>query len=113
MTFALERPDDQRLVAHLREGNDITEVVGWNPEKAAASLLAAIDGAAAEGYSETYWFEPTGHYWWLLKRDDARLEIAVLWSRSSAVGWQHVFRATDEFDYVADLVRAECARLGL
>ncbi len=113
MTFALERPDPHRLVARLREGDVATEVTGWNPGNAAASLLAAIDGAAAEGYAEAYWFEPTGQYWWLLKRVDERLDIAVLWSRSSAVGWQHVFRAADEFDYLANLVRAECARVGL
>jgi hypothetical protein len=112
VTFALERPDNQRLVAHLREGDVTTEVVGWRPELAAAGLLAALDGAETEGYAETYWFEPTGRYWWLLKREAERLDIAVLWSRSSAVGWQHVFRAADEFTYLADLVRAECRRLG-
>jgi hypothetical protein len=43
---------------------------------------------------------------------DERLEVAVLWSRSSAVGWQHVFRATDEITYVSELVRTGLARVG-
>jgi hypothetical protein len=113
VTFRLERPDAHRLVAHLRDGDVTTEVTGWRPEQAAAHLLAALDGALAEGYAEAFWFEPTGQYWWLLKRVDRSLDIAVLWSRSSAVGWQHVFRAADEFTYLSNLVRAECARVGL
>ncbi len=83
------------------------------PNRPRPQLLAALDGAAADGYAEAFWFEPTGQYWWMLKRVDQSLDIAVLWSRSSAVGWQHVFRAADEFKYLSDLVRAECARLQL
>jgi hypothetical protein len=113
VTLTLERPDAQRLVAHLREGDVMTEVTGWNPERSAAHLLAALDAVETEGYGECFWPEPTGQYWWMLKREDRRLEVAVLWSRSSAVGWQHTFRATDEVGYVADLVRAELLRHGL
>lgn len=113
MTFSLERPDPHRLVARLREGDVIAEVTGWQPANAAAHLLATLDAVEAEGYGECFWLEPTGHYWWMLKRENARLEVVVLWSRSSAVGWQHVFRAADEIGYLSDLIRAELARLGL
>lgn len=113
MTFTLEQPDSHRLVAHLREGEVTTEVTGWRPAQAAEHLLGALNGAETEGYAEAYWFEPTGQYWWMLKREEDRLDVAVLWSRSSAVGWQHVFRAADEFGYLAGLMRAEFARVGL
>ena len=113
MTVTFERPDPSRLVAHLREGDVKTEVTGWNPEEAAFNLLAALDAAGHDGHGECFWPEPTGHYWWLFSRVDERLEVAVLWSRSSAVGWQHTFRATDGFDYVRDLVREKLWDLSL
>ena len=105
--------DGPRLKAKLVEGKDEAEVIGWNATNAAAHLEGALDDAELEGYGECFWPEPTGHYWWMFRRDDQRLEVVVLWSRSSAVGWQHVFRATDAFDYVRDLVQRELSRSGL
>lgn len=113
MILSLDRPDTHRLIAHLREGEVNTEVVGWNPSQAASHLRTALDVVQAEGYAEFFWPEPTGHYWWMLKREDTRLEVVVLWSRSSAVGWQHVFRAADEFGYLRDLFESELTRVGL
>jgi len=113
VTFSLERPDTRRLVARLREGDVIAEVIGWQPAQAAANLLATLEAVEAEGYGECFWLEPTGHYWWMLKREDERLEVVVLWSRSSAIGWQHVFRAADEIGYISNLIRTELERHGL
>ena len=113
MTLDLEKPDAQRLIAHLREGKETAEVIGWQPALAAASLRAALASAESEGYGECFWLEPTGHFWWMLKREAERLDIAVLWSRSSAVGWQHLFRAADEISYVRDRINTELARLEL
>jgi hypothetical protein len=110
MHIVFERPDSQRLVAKLREGDTITDITGWRPEQAAADLLAALDAAESEGYGECFWPEPTGQYWWILKREDRRLEVVVLYSRGGAMGWQHVFRAVDEVDYLQDLVRTELDR---
>ena len=104
MHFVLERPDARRLIAHLREGSEEVEVIGWNQGWCTDQLLAALDAAVVDGYGECFWPEPTGQFWWMLKRVDDRLEVAVLWSRSSAVGWQHIFRATDSFSYVQDLI---------
>jgi hypothetical protein len=107
MTIVVERPDSQRLVARLREGDVETEVTGWQPDQAAARLIAALDAAATDGYGECFWLEPTGHYWWMFKVEDRSVEVVVLWSRSSAVGWQHVFRASDEIGYVRDMINHE------
>ena len=103
--------DGPRLKARLVEGKDEAEVIGWGSTSAAAHLEAALDDAEIHGYGECFWQEPTGHFWWMFRRDDARLEVAVLWSRSSAVGWQHVFRAADEVGYFRERVRQELARL--
>jgi hypothetical protein len=113
MHLDLDRPDPQRLVAKLRDGLTTTEVTGWRPAKAAADLVAALVAAKEDGYGECFWPEPTGQFWWILKREDRTLEVVILYSRGGAMGWQHVFRATDEVDYICDLVQAEVARVGL
>ena len=106
MRVHFDQEQGVRLTAYLREGDVTTEVVGWNPARCAEHLIAALEGAIGpDSYGECFWPEPTGHYWWMFKRDEQRLEVAVLWSRSSAVGWQHVFRATDEVNYVRDSIR--------
>jgi hypothetical protein len=110
MHFSVERRDAKSVTAHLREGGVTTEVVGWNPEYCARQLRAALEAVEIDGYGECFWPEPTGQYWWMLKRDENRMEVAVLWSRSSAVGWQHVFRATDEVGYVRDLINEALSR---
>lgn len=113
MVCTIELPDSRHVVARLRDGDVTTDVSGWNQRECAAQLMAALDAAEVEGYGECFWPEPTGHYWWMFRRDDRRLEAVVLWSRSSAVGWQHVFRAADEMGYLRDLFRREFERNGL
>jgi len=88
----------------LRKGN-----FGTPTATAVADLLAALDSARANGFGECQWLEPTGQYWWMLKREDERLELVIMHSAGVVPGWQHVFRAADEMDYVHDLVRAELA----
>ena len=82
-------------------------VTGWQPDQAAAHLLAAFESAQRDGYGECLWLEPTGQYWWMLRREDERLEVAVMYSAGVVPGWQHVFRAVDEMGYLDDLVREE------
>jgi hypothetical protein len=109
----IERPDSRRIVAHLREGDTATEITGWQPEQAAADLLAALDSARETGFGDCQWLEPTGQYWWMLKRDNEQLEVVVMYSAGVVPGWQHAFRAVDEMDYVLELVRTELAQCGL
>lgn len=113
MNIWLARDGALRLVARLREGDVETEVSGWNPAASAEHLLAALEAAEVDGYGECFWPEPTGQYWWLLRREERRLEVVVLWSNSPAAGWQHVFRAADEITYFRDRVRNELAQCGL
>ena len=113
MNLVIERPDTRRLIARLREGDTTTEVIGWQPEQSAAGLLAALDAAETDGYGECFWPEPTGQYWWILKRDHESVEVVVLSSRGGAMGWQHVFRAVDGMRYVHELIGGQLARHGL
>jgi hypothetical protein len=110
MHIHIEQPDPRRLVARLREGDVSTEISGWQPEQAAAHLLAALESARQEGYGECLWLEPTGQYWWALKREDERLEVVVMYSAGVVPGWQHVFRAEDEMNYLQELVHSELAK---
>jgi hypothetical protein len=100
-------------VATLVEGDATADVIGWRPDKAAGDLLAAFELARKFGYGECHWLEPTGQYWWMLRLDDRRLELVVMYSQGVVPGWQHVFRAVDEVDYFQDLVRIELAQYGL
>ncbi len=111
--MTIERPDAYRVIARLREGEVTTDVTSRQPAQAATDLLAALGSAEREGYGECLWLEPTGQYWWVLRREDQHLEVAVMWSAGVVPGWQHVFRAADEIGYVRDLVRGELARNGL
>lgn len=113
MHISITQPDPQRLVAKLREGEVTAEVTGWRPVVAAEELLGAFESAREHGYGECYWPEPTSQCWWMLKRDERRLELVVMRSEGVGRGWQHVFRAVDEIDYFQDLVRAELAQCGL
>jgi hypothetical protein len=73
-----------------------------------AALVTALDVVAAgEGYAECFWPEPGGQYWWMFSREGRRLEVVVLWSRGAVTGWEHVFRAADEVDYLNDRIREE------
>lgn len=111
--MTIDLPDTRRIIARLREGDVETEIMSWEQAKAASDLLAAIESARQEHYGECLWLEPTGQYWWMLRCDDRRLEVAVMYSAGVVPGWQHVFRAVDEVGYLQDLVRAELARHGL
>jgi hypothetical protein len=106
----IESATAQQIVIRLREGASETTVTGWHTSRAVTALMSALEMvAAADGYSECFWPEPTGQYWWMFNREGRRLEVVVLWSRGAVTGWQHVFRAADEVDYFVDRVRDEMA----
>lgn len=110
LRFELEPPD--RLIVHLREGSDETSVAVSPASAGVASLTRALDEALADGYGECFWpGQPGGQYWWIFKREDAALELAVMWTRGGASLWEHVFRATDSAEWTRDLVREQARRL--
>ena len=109
ISLATEHPG--RLIATLREGQDEAMVTAAHRTAAATSLIDALEAAREDGYAECYWHEQNGQYWWLFRREGARLEVAVLWSSGTVTGWQHVFRAADEFSYFVERVQDELSGL--
>ena len=101
----MERPD--RLIATLRDGQQEAVVTASYGLAAGGDLLSALEQARDGDYGECFWHEQAGQYWWLFRREDQAVEVAVLWSSGTVTGWQHVFRASDELTYVADRVRQE------
>ena len=102
MNVVIESANPQQIVVRLREGTIEASVTGWHTSRAVTSLLSALD-------AECFWLEPTGQYWWMFNREGQRLEVVVLWSRGAVTGWEHVFRAADEVNYVIERVREEMA----
>jgi hypothetical protein len=112
LRLALESHD--ALAVHLREGHDETSVAVSQARAGVESLKRALGDALGDGYGECFW--PGlggGNYWWMFRRDDASLEVVVMWTRGGASGWQHVFRATDAAEWVRDRFTAEVDRIGL
>lgn len=108
MNVEIENATPQQLVITLREGVVESTITGWHTSRAVTALMSALEVVAAgEGYAECFWPEPTGQYWWMFNREGRRLEVVVLWSRGAVTGWQHVFRAADEVDYLVGRVRDE------
>lgn len=106
MHFLVESVTPRQIAVRLRDGLVETEVTAWGPTRAAEQLMDCLEAARDTGYGECFWPERTGQYWWMARRDDRRIEVVVLWSTGAVTGWQHVYRATDEVDYVIDLVRS-------
>ena len=113
MEVRLEPRIARPLIVHLREGEH-------RPRSAclvasgADSLQRPQRGPGPDGYGECFWpGVEGGQYWWMFRRDAETLEVAVMWSRGGASGWEHVFRATDERGLVADCLATEFARLRL
>jgi len=110
--FTLEPHDE--LVVRLRDGADATSVSVPQSRPGAESLMRALDAALADGHGECFWPCTTGgQYWWMFKRDDAALEVIVMWTRGGASLWEHVFRATDSVDWVRAHIVQELDRLEL
>lgn len=110
MNVVIEQASPQQITIRLREGAIDTTVTGWHTARAVTALLTALDVVVAgEGYTECFWPEPTGQYWWMFNREGQRLEVVVLWSRGAVTGWEHVFRAADEVHYIDDRIRDELA----
>jgi hypothetical protein len=112
MNLRVEAAIDE-LTVYLKEGTEETSVTVAPPHAGAATLTRALADAAASGYGECFWPSVTGQYWWMFRRDHETVEVAVMWSRGGASGWQHVFRATDALAWVRGRLDEELARVGV
>ena len=114
MTLTLSVDPDETLVVSLREGDSHTSVSARPARAAAASLVRALDDAVDAEYGECFWpGADGGQYWWMFKRTNEAVEVVALWTRGGVAIWEHVFRATDSFDWVRERLGSELSRMGL
>jgi len=107
MDLSLASDEFARLICTLQDGSTTATVTASNVPAAGRDLLAAVDGAQADGAGECWWEEQGGEYRWMLRRDGNRLTVVVLWSSGTITGWQHVFRQECDFDWFRGRLRAE------
>jgi hypothetical protein len=112
MELSFEIDDRAHLICMLSDGGVEALVAAADGAAAADALLGAADSALGEdGYGECEWLVPGGEYRWMLKRDAARLTVAVMWSSGTVTGYQHVFRSECDSSWFAARVREESYRI--
>ena len=112
MQLALELDQFRRLVCSLADGAVLATATASNVPEAGRDLRNAIDRAGSTGTGECWWQEQGGVYWWMFRREADHLIVAVLWSHGTITGWEHVFRAECDLEWLAARVREELARVG-
>jgi hypothetical protein len=113
MRFSLALDDFRRLACTFADDQEEHTVFAADPPAAIASLLAALDDARTTGHGECFWLISAGEYRWVFRREGPSLRLAVLYVRSVAIGFQHVYWGSTEFDAFDALVRAEVDRLAV
>lgn len=113
MRFSLGIDDFGRLACLFGDGEEEHTVYGADPQAALSDLAAALDDARLNGFGECFWPISAGEYRWVFRRDNQRLRLAVMYVRSVAIGFQHVYWGETDFAPFAALVRAEIGRLSV
>lgn len=111
MRFSLGIDDFGRLACTFSDGEEEHTVFCADPPAALAYLNAALDDARDTGFGECFWPISAGEYRWVFRRDKDRLRLAVMYVRSIAIGFQHVYWGETDFEPFAALVRAEIDRM--
>ena len=111
MRFSLEIDEFSRLACSFSDGEEEHTVYGADPPAALADLASALDDARRDGFGECFWPLSAGEYRWVFRRDGETLRLAVLFVRSVAIGFQHVYWGELPFQPFADQVSAEILRL--
>ncbi len=105
--FSLSLDDFGRVACFFSDGEEEHTVFGGEPASAIADLAAAIEDARTQGFGECFWPISSGEYRWVLRRDGERLRLAVMFVRSIAIGFQHVYWGEMPFEPFVAQVQAE------
>jgi hypothetical protein len=111
MRFSLDVDDFGRLACLLGDDTEQRTVFAADPLPALEGLRAAIEDAEKDGMGECFWLVSEGEYRWVLRRDGARLRLAVLHCRSVAIGFEHVYWGESDWADSSGLMRFELDRL--
>jgi hypothetical protein len=110
MRFSLGKDDFGRLECVLGDEQEQHSVFAAAPEAALADLVAALDELESSGSAECVWLVSSGEYRWVFRREGERVRLAVMFLRSVAVGYQHVYWGEHRLREVLDSCRAEIRR---
>lgn len=97
MKISLCVDEYERLICTVEDGAASVTVTAADPA-AAARLISAIDDAARNGTGECFWQEGGGEYRWMLRRDDDKLRVVVLWCSGTLTGWETVLWRDCDFE---------------
>jgi len=111
MRFSLDTDEFGRLACRLEDEQEQRAVFGAEPQVALADLSAALDALERDGYGECFWPVSAGEYRWVFRREGEKLRLAVLWVRSVAIGFQHVYWGEVALEPFVARVREEIGRM--
>lgn len=110
MRFSLELDDFGRLACELTDEQEQHTIYAADPQPALEGLRAALNDAETGGMGECFWLISAGEYRWVLRREGARLKVAVLYSRSVTIGFEHVYWGEADWDGSVTPLREEMDR---
>ncbi len=106
MSFVLHR--DERGCLACSIGGTVIAV--HEPALALEALSEALDRVERDGLGECCWEQPTGNYRWVFRMNEARANVALIWSAGVVTGWEHVWWG--EVDW-AEFVREARAQIAV
>lgn len=110
MRFSLGTDDFGRLECRLGDAQEEHAVYAADAEAALSDLAAALDDLETSGAGECVWLISSGEYRWVFRRQGGKVRLAVMFLRSVAVGYQHVYWGEHPAAVVLGRCRAEIRR---
>ena len=112
MQVTLQGDSFGRVVGTIEHNGAQATVTGLNAGSAIADLRLAVESAATGDCGECFWYETTGEYRWLFRREGGTMRIAILWSMGTLTGWEHRFWAECDAEDFRDTLRAALEACG-
>lgn len=110
MRFSLGTDDFGGLECRVGDDQEERSVHAADPGAALAGLAAALDDLESSGFGECVWPVSTGEYRWVFRRLGDSVRLAVMFMRSVAIGYQHVYWGEHPAAEVFEGCRAEIRR---
>lgn len=93
MQVTLQGDSFGRVVGTIEHNGAQATVTGSDHVSAITDLRLAVESAVTGDYGECFWYEATGEYRWLFRRERGTMRIVILWSMGTLTGWEHRFWA--------------------
>jgi len=103
--FEVQGDSYGRLIFRVADGGSEAAIEASNGAEAAAELMAAVEGAARDGYGECFWQEAASECRWIFRREGEKVRMVVLRSTGTLTGWEHLFGAECDLAEFVEQVR--------